>query len=221
MLYPYLRSGFYLGLGSLRTYKSPAMTSRNQMNWVEINLPYSSTGVAHSDIAPPYPNLEEEELAKFGVTRSSLWDQFSKDINMMRHMEVITKAAECGVPYDQREIAASKYFKEAWLSDNPEYQEAHDASLLREQIRIWQDAHPDMIAYDESYTKNLKADKLMTFLGRGLAKAGVQIEMADGKRYMIGDINKAAGICGYNQAFDDTSIVIRYRVLLQPNQTNS
>lgn len=43
---------------------------------------------------------------------------------------------------------------------------------------------------------------------------GVQIEMADGTRYLIGDINQLRGVCDDCNAFDRDEVVARYRYLL-------
>lgn len=64
------------------------------------------------------------------------------------------------------------------------------------------------------------------FKNRGLAQTGVLVEVVDGKRwsaskglangdvYLLGDINKLAGVCDDCVAFSNTDVVKRYRVII-------
>jgi hypothetical protein len=44
--------------------------------------------------------------------------------------------------------------------------------------------------------------------------------MADGKRYLIGDVNCLRGICNDCTAFEATDIVVRYRILVDLDVLN-
>lgn len=52
-----------------------------------------------------------------------------------------------------------------------------------------------------------------SFVDRGLNKPGVLIEMQNGKKYLIGDINQARGECGCCYAFYYDAIVARYKIV--------
>lgn len=54
------------------------------------------------------------------------------------------------------------------------------------------------------------------FTGRGLAQPGTLIEMADGSRFLIGDINQKGGDCDDCLAFLYDEIVARYKVVVKP-----
>lgn len=54
---------------------------------------------------------------------------------------------------------------------------------------------------------------------RGLARPGVQIEMSDGRRYLIGDIDTGGQVgvgSGESVEVDSGDIVARYRVVFTP-----
>jgi len=68
----------------------------------------------------------------------------------------------------------------------------------------------DHAKWDEHYAQEQK----VTFLGRKLAKPGVEVEVGS-KRYLIGDINRNGGVCDDCMAFEPTAVVTRYRVLIE------
>lgn len=57
------------------------------------------------------------------------------------------------------------------------------------------------------------SDELDSMKKRNLISAGVQVEMEDGERYLIGDINECRGVCDDCTAFRSDAIVRRYRVV--------
>lgn len=52
--------------------------------------------------------------------------------------------------------------------------------------------------------------------GNGLNNAGTLIRMADGKEFLIGDINELGGVCDDCMGFDRKSIVAAYKIVWQP-----
>jgi len=183
--------------------------------WIDIDLPYSDTGVfLHPGQEPP--DLDAEERSRFGTTRDALWDKHLSKILEIQELETLTfydKALELGVPEEDMDDTVAKMLAE-WLDDHPDYREAQKAQELRGISWDWQAQHPKTIAYREAHAKALKEDALKTFTGQGLAKPGVQVEMAGGETYLIGDVNPLGGVCDDCAAFDSTDIVVRYRVLV-------
>ena len=57
-----------------------------------------------------------------------------------------------------------------------------------------------------------------TLEGLNLNVPGVQIELEDGTRHLIGDINEICGNSDDGCAFSNWAIVKRYRILLTPEQ---
>lgn len=56
------------------------------------------------------------------------------------------------------------------------------------------------------------------FKDSGACAPGVQIELADGRRFLIGDVNPLGGVCDDCPGFDSRSIIVRYRRLVSPEQ---
>lgn len=64
--------------------------------------------------------------------------------------------------------------------------------------------------------------KTKSFVGNGLAKPGILIEVLDVgadtiQQFLIGDMNTSAGLCNDCCAFEHNAIVKRYKVIWQPN----
>jgi hypothetical protein len=57
-----------------------------------------------------------------------------------------------------------------------------------------------------------------TFTKLGLNKPGTLVELEDGQRLLIGDINDDAGVCGCCSVINDTAIVKRYKVVWTSEQ---
>jgi hypothetical protein len=66
-----------------------------------------------------------------------------------------------------------------------------------------------------AWLRHADLEQETTFYGRGLAVPGVEVEV-NGKRYLLGDINKAGGTCDDCMSFDPSDIVTRYRVTFIP-----
>lgn len=64
------------------------------------------------------------------------------------------------------------------------------------------------------YQENSLLNKDKTFENEKLNVPGTQIELENGKIYLIGDINRNRGVCDDCTAFSDTAIVKRYRILI-------
>lgn len=47
-----------------------------------------------------------------------------------------------------------------------------------------------------------------------MIRAGVQIELSSGERYLIGDINMLGGVCDDCREFNSSTVVARYRVVV-------
>jgi len=85
----------------------------------------------------------------------------------------------------------------------------HGCSWLGEVAARWIALDPP-IPYGPLYGDE-EAD---SFCKRGLNKAGVQVEIVSGERYLIGDITYDRGHCDHCCPFFVDDLVSRYRVLL-------
>jgi hypothetical protein len=71
---------------------------------------------------------------------------------------------------------------------------------------------------DAEWLAHAELEEATTFIGRRLAKPGIEVEVKHDKglhRYLIGDINKVGGVCDDCMAFEPSDIVTRYRVLIE------
>lgn len=74
------------------------------------------------------------------------------------------------------------------------------------------------LPYGPIYGDNLKS--LDSFENRGLNKPGVLIKTADGKEYLIGNINEIRGVCDDCVEFSENEIVAAYKIVWVPSTTN-
>ena len=196
------------------SYKTndPRLPRFGSDSWVVIDIPYSAGAALVLDY-PVFPDLEEGELATFGTTRTKLWGEFSdKILAMHKVQDLFIRAQVMALPTEEQTEAAEALFS-IWLTRNPDYQEAYEAQELRAKIKLWQETHPDMVAYRNRLDELDRESLLRTFCGRGLSKPGGQIEMSYGVQYIIGDSNSLGGTRVGAQAFSGGVIVHRYRVL--------
>jgi len=181
-------------------------------DWTDVNLPYSSHGERDVEVVyPPTPDLDAEMTAHFGVS----WDateavvegplkvQFRAEREVI--MQADTSPEEGPDPMDVH--------IDTWAaSDDPDKAAFGRNVRIRQEMRQWECNHPLMVQNRKDRTGARLAG---TFAGLGFARPGVQVEMADGKQYLIGDVNKLGGVCDDCSAFNSTDIVARYRVLVE------
>ncbi len=89
-----------------------------------------------------------------------------------------------------------------------------------DQVRQWQREQPEIKAYYEEVNAISVENSNKSFCGRGLNKAGTLIEVSHNnvvKQYLIGDINTLGGVCDDCMAFENDAIVLRYKVVYDPN----
>lgn len=178
-----------------------------QIEWTEVNLPFSQSG--EGAVRPEAPNLDAEMVAEFGKT----WDE-TEEVNAWPVAKVYRAEMNALIQQDDLESDDDPYdtLPEAWLqSGDPEKVAFANNVQIRRKMRIWEHNHPVLLAHSEA----CEAARLAgSFAGLGLVRPGVQIEMADGKQYLIGDINRLRGVCDDCTAFEPEDIVVRYRVLV-------
>lgn len=185
--------------------------------WIEINLPFSFDPTEDDEAKDPLPDIEDDIRAQFGhmpyeITASinERWPTFFDDRAMVE-ADTYDHFSSTGNPDAVSEEDWQAHMRDLLLGINPEYDEALRLVAVRNAAQDASWNHPEMKAWD-ARTKGVRRNR--TFTGRGLALPGVQVEMADGSRHLIGDINKVGGVCDDCTAFDSAAIVTRYRVLI-------
>jgi len=179
------------------------------IEWIEAGLPFSRTPTRDEDIQyPKSPNLDEEMRAVFGQTFEDtheiadgpLRKEYSKEMDVL--MEEVEDDGQ-----DPYEILPN-----SWLNSGDAERVIYAGNvLLRRSMRTWETQHPATLAYRKAWDTARLAG---TFAGLGLVRPGVQVEMGDGKKLLIGDINQLRGVCDDCTEFDAEDIVVRYRVLI-------
>ena len=199
--------------------------------WIEINLSYSSLPQEQETPAPESPNLETEELALFGTTankcfelcnwvlRNKIWLEIHCGDEEPVENEDPAESDEPDEPDEtDEELQAAENTLDAEVRRRFKEQDPESAKYdaLYHKIRDWEDVHPANIAWGIASDKIREQDKLRTFQGRELAQPGVQIEIANGQRFLIGHINQLRGVCDDCTEFESTTVVKRYRVVVSP-----
>ena len=119
------------------------------------------------------------------------------------------------------DMAASYGLTAEILEDYTSVEEAAEDELCDEATNLqffWELEKIEDPWERENWNRKQEAIKNDTFVGRGLNKPGVQIEMSDGKRYLIGDVlssgmDKVQHEWYATRPFMSTDIVVRYRIL--------
>lgn len=85
----------------------------------------------------------------------------------------------------------------------------------------WRDQHPALNEYYRLCQERNEAASTRSFCGQNLNQPGIQIELADGSRYLIGHINPNRGVCDDCTKFPTTTVITRYRVLVTQEDLNA
>lgn len=177
------------------------------MSWVELGLPVGPMERPDAKY-PERLTFHDLEVARFGTTQDLLWVSIDTNRTGAAREHVKERMPGATEPQIRKEI----------LSMLPS--EQAEKLGLWWTIGEWMDRDPEvkarLIAYNQAYTAARQAAMMDTAHARGLLRAGVQIEMEDGKRYLIGHINEQTGACDDCVLFERTDVVRRYRVLCDP-----
>lgn len=192
--------------------------------WIEINVPYSKIPLSEEAEVPAAPNLDSEERERFGKSWQECFDQCTNLRNTI-WLEVHDEALEAVEtesdwnPLEEEDPEKTEA-EEARLEVEVDRrfaiaapEEAKHWKIIR-QINAWRKVYPALLAWQEACQEARKQDRSKTFEGMGLAEPGVQIELEDGRRFLIGHINQLRGVCDDCTGFDSTDLVKRYRVIL-------
>jgi len=180
-------------------------------DWTDVNLPYSSHGERDNEVVyPPTPDLDAEMTAHFGVSFDEV--EAAAEGPLMEayiaEREALSLADDGESGEDPYEVLPARWI----ASGDPEKVAYGKNALIRREMRTWEHNHPLMV---QNHKDRTGARLAGTFAGLGFARPGVQVEMADGKQYLIGDVNRLGGVCDDCSAFDSIDIVARYRVLVE------
>lgn len=196
------------------------MTSEKVGDWIEINLPWYIPSRLTPEKLPDPPDLSEECYKLFGVK------------NCYEIYDLIENNPHYQAYVDEKEVSDRLFYKFAWdatwsdeesenlreahlqegFKDHPEYQKLYALQKKARQVYRWEDAHSKTIEYEVACA-NLNKQQATSFVERGLVQPGIQFEMSDGTRYLVGDLD-CGGDVGNESPVDDEDIVVRYRVLL-------
>jgi hypothetical protein len=182
------------------------------MEWIVCNLPFSESGKAESEfVFPPSPDLSADEKAKFGLTWDEVEAQMEGPMADLRDEWQQACNDAWANPGNVSSDTMDRRLRKAFKAKGPRHVAFLELRKLRGRMTRWSAQHPATIAHREACTAVRYEG---TFKGLGLVRPGVQIEMANGKRYLIGDVNRLRGVCDDCTEFDTTDIVVRYRVLV-------
>jgi len=179
------------------------------LSWITINLPFFVPIGTPLDM-PPYPDLSEEILAEFGASFESV-DAAVRDspLHSVLSDEIDKRYEEDEDPGDPD---PHYQVPEEWLQSGDATKVKHiENRHLRGRILKWKCQHPRVEEFRKASTT---IQEQGTFKGTGFLRPGVQVEMEDGKRYLLGDVNLNGGPCDDCPAFESQGIVVRYRVLV-------
>lgn len=196
------------------------------MDWIDCNLPFSEPTVPREDrVYPPSPDLSVEEKAKFGITGDELEAEFEskwKDIRaewgrMNSQAWEEQQAREAQAYQNKKKVrhvsseTIDRRVRKAFKAKGPQYVEFFERRALRTKMGQWTARHPATAAHQKACERITYEG---TFKGLGMIQPGVQIELANGKRFLLGHVNCNRGVCDDCTAFDSHDIVVRYRVLV-------
>lgn len=158
-------------------------------DWIVINKRWDATDTDGAwDTAPQIPDLDERIGEVFGKTTQQSWDEYTQKYGDFVSGEQPRQS--------QKAKAALK----------------EHCSLVKK-IDKWLAKQPEMIAFQKSYSEY--ADALASRSFSNEAKAGMQIELTNGKQLIIGDValNGENGCDCCSDKLMSGTTVYRYRML--------
>lgn len=203
--------------------------------WVVVDLPflYYDDENAYVFRNLPFPDLTEKEKEVFGVSAEDLDPLVMETFNAKHPLAIIEAEVEEELRkrYEEEGKYGEVYMPEfqavvdeevAARLEAPEHAAAKEAKATRDrlsEIIKWRDAQPEMVAYYAEVDRlSAIGDDRPTLKSMGKVQPGVQIETADGRKFLIGDINTDGTDYGGHEAVQPTAIIHRYRVLVPPNK---
>lgn len=196
------------------------------MNWVEINLPWSTE--YNADASQPeyeeHPTLDEEVRAEFGYTETELVKKyFGEGFDFYTNSKVFDEYFKLSNKIFDYEDEADRD-RQLLALNNKSVNATLEFFTKVRPIDRWLKEHPTTQLIDNKNAviqAALKAEQKKTatsFTGRELNKSGILIEVkraSDGKidKMLIGDINEQGGVCDDCRGISQDDIVIRYCVL--------
>jgi hypothetical protein len=206
--------------------------------WIEVNLPFYIDFVDLGTNIPKYPNLNRKAKKQLGMTLDEnektlltnneyvkedtwflgrIWEEFIKQDDIIKKKLDKKNLSDEDFKVERRkklEVLAKK---------NKEIKVVLTFLDFRRKYEEWEEKQPEIIKHKEEckriYTENKILSDKMSFTGQKLNKAGTLIEIEiDGKiqQHLIGHINQLCGVCNDCKAFDDKTIVKRYKVIWAP-----
>ena len=183
-----------------------------EIPWIECGLPFDDAGDTYAEFPPP-PSTDDKQRELFGTTLDELDPKIDSDAEAALDMAV---DAELYSQFDLSEEDGFRAFRKAVNAEVDRRLPPDQAALItkRSEIQKWAKEQPQDPIWEEATKEVADANKLLTFCGRGLNQPGVEIELTDGKRHLIGTINKFGGTCDDCTAFPGDTIIARYRAIL-------
>jgi hypothetical protein len=184
-------------------------------DWITANLPYSDIPEGMEIPYPTSPDTSEQERALFGMTSDEALNALDGNARIECDAALLAEFEESHPESDYEGPSFEEFRREEWPKRIPEVYAKYAKYW---EICDWLRAQPEDPEWKATCESVTAQNNQLTFQGRGLAQPGTQIEMADGKRYLIGDINTNRGVCDDCVAFDGNAIVVRYRVLIMKGE---
>jgi hypothetical protein len=185
-------------------------------DWIELNLPFRSDKYFdNSDI--PIPALSERAKAELGfnlldidaipivdfMEQKEEYDILQKDLDDLR--DSLDGGNEIDACLAHSNINVRNYGKRR---------------KMHKTLDEWEDIQPEYIIYDIAAKKAREefdaANNKKSFCGLGLDNPGVLIEIkkeGGTKQLLLGNVNCLAGVCDDCRAFDNDTIVLRYKIV--------
>lgn len=193
--------------------------------WTDFNGPFWKVVRENYIHMPPKPDLSDRCLPLFGfrseeecfthlrATYGAKLDAIGEENDRI----CVTLDADPTPRTDEEITTEIRRRLDEYIVDHPELHDAWAARINYRKLRAWIMDQPEIKAWWE-LEEHLRKMADDSFVGRGLARPGTQIELDNGKRFLIGHINTAGGTGDEWSAFDRSAIVVRYRTLCDPDQ---
>jgi hypothetical protein len=185
--------------------------------WVEINKPWESNIELKR---PEFPDVQQKIIDRFGCDIEDFNEQFEKENGKEApkfKWEFFNRLYLKGLNGETNDF--DELFE---LSDDIQVVKARKHIAKWKEMCNFRESLPEVISWNEKYDKITKREqelnKESSFRKSDFHKPGVLIEtkLSDGKtkKYLIGHINKNAGVCDDCMAFEPDDIVLRAKILI-------
>jgi len=173
-------------------------------DWIEVNLPWFKDIGSSFDKPFPVEAINKVVREKFGATTEELGQAFKDKWGVERYVASYPEDTNIFIPFEATQEADKLLIK---LTEIKDFLNSHSSI-------------PELDEWNRNYNmfddNRIKERAKISFYHSELCRPGVLIKIKNEdevEQYLIGDINKAGGVCDCCSSFNNDTIVLKAKVV--------